>query len=122
VSTTVSINEDILPSAPNESKTIERHNIMFSSPPYVRTRLTKGMSVLSPCLRHLTTGTLALFIFVALALLITTRGKEYETRRSAPPKVPKTEIIIDNLTFSPDTLRLPAGLKVTWINRDYVEI
>jgi len=60
-------------------------------------------------------------MFIALALLITTRGKDSETRRSAPTKAPETEIIIDNLSFSPDTLRLPAAdLKVTWINRGYV--
>jgi plastocyanin len=60
-------------------------------------------------------------MFVALALLITTRGKDSETRRSAPTKATKTEIIIDNLSFSPDTLRLPAAdLKVTWTNHDSV--
>jgi len=110
----------ILPSAPNESKTIERHNIMFSSPPYRRVRHTKCVSVISPFLSHLNMGTLALVMFVALALLITTRGKDSETRRSAPTKATKTEIIIDNLSFSPDTLRLPPVLKVTWIARDYV--
>jgi plastocyanin len=111
----------ILPNAPNESKTIERHNIMFSSPPYRQVRHTKCVSLLSPFLRHLNMGTLALVMFVALALLITTRGKDSETRRSAPTKATKTEIIIDNLSFSPDTLRLPAAdLKVTWINRGYV--
>jgi plastocyanin len=110
----------ILPSAPNESKTIERHNIMFSSPPYRRVRHTKCVSVLSPFLRHLNTGTLVLVMFVALALLITTCGKDSETRRSAPTKATKPEIIIDDLSFSPDTLRLPAAdLKVTWINRGY---
>jgi hypothetical protein len=55
-------------------------------------------------------------MFVALALLITTCGKDPETRRSAPTKATKPEIIIDNLSVSPDTLRLPAAdLKVTWI-------
>jgi plastocyanin len=94
---------------------------MFSSPPYLRVRQTKCVSVLSPFLRHLNTGTLALFMFVAVALLITTPDKESETRRSAPAKAPKTDFIIDNLSFSPDTLRLRATtLKVTWINRDYV--
>jgi plastocyanin len=116
-STTVSINEDDLTNSSNESKTIERHNIMFSSPPYIR---TKCISVLSPFLRLLTTDTLALFMFVTLALLMTTRGEESKTRRSTPIKVPKGEIIIDNLSFSPDTLRLPPVLKVTWIARDYV--
>jgi len=93
---------------------------MFSSPPYRRVRHTKCVSVISPFLSHLNTGTLALVMFVALALLITTRGKESKTRRSTPIKVPKPEIIIDNLSFSPDTLRLPPVLKVTWIARDYV--
>jgi hypothetical protein len=94
---------------------------MFSSPPYRQVRHTKCVSVLSPFLRHLNMGTLALVMFVALALLIATRGKDSETRRSAPTKATKTEIIIDNLSFSPDTLRLPAAdLKVTWIDRGYV--
>jgi plastocyanin len=93
---------------------------MFSSPPYRRVRHTKCVSVLSPFLRHLNTGTLVLVMFVALALLITTCGKDSETRRSAPTKATKPEIIIDDLSFSPDTLRLPAAdLKVTWINRGY---
>jgi len=93
---------------------------MFSSPPYRRVRHTKCVSVISPFLSHLNTGTLALVMFVALALLITTRGKDSETRRSAPTKPTKTEIIIDNLSFSPDTLKLPPVLKVTWIAHDYV--
>jgi Icc protein len=60
-------------------------------------------------------------MFVAFALLSSTRGKDSKARRSAPTKATKTEIIIDNLSFSPDTLRLPAAdLKVTWINRGYV--
>ena len=67
-------------------------------------------------------GTLALAMFVALALLSTIRSKDSETRRSAPTKATKPEVIIDNLSFSPDTLRLPASLKVTWINRDYVSV
>jgi plastocyanin len=93
---------------------------MFSSPPYVRTRPTNCVSVLSPFLRHLTIGTLALAMFVALALLSTTRGKDSKTRKSAPAKGTKIEVISDNLSFSPDTLRLPAAdLKVTWINRGY---
>ena len=57
-------------------------------------------------------------MFVALALLSTTRGKDSKTRKSAPAKGTKIEVISDNLNFSPDTLRLPADLKVTWINRD----
>jgi hypothetical protein len=42
------------------------------------------ISVLSPFLRHLNTGTLAFIMLVALALLSSTRGKEAEIRQSAP--------------------------------------
>jgi len=52
------------------------------------------VSVLSPFLRHVNTGTLALVMFVALALLSTTRGREAETRESAPAKVTTSEVII----------------------------
>jgi plastocyanin len=94
---------------------------MSASPSHYQKRTARCVTVLSPFLRHLNTGTLALVMFVALALLITTRGKDSETRRSAPTKATKTEIIIDNLSFSPDTLRLPAAdLKVTWTNHDSV--
>ena len=44
---------------------------------------TTCVSGLSPFLRHINMRTLAFVMFVALALLITTRGKEPETRVSA---------------------------------------
>jgi len=53
------------------------------------------VSVLSPFLKHLNTGTLAFIMFVALALLSTTRGKEAETRESAPARTTKSEVVID---------------------------
>jgi hypothetical protein len=53
------------------------------------------MSVLSPFLRHLNPGTLALIMFVAFALLSTTRGKDAETRESALAGTTKSEMIID---------------------------
>jgi hypothetical protein len=40
-------------------------------------------------------GTLAFIMFVALALLSTTRGKEAETRKLAPVETTKSEVIID---------------------------
>ena len=40
-------------------------------------------------------GTLAFIMFVALALLSNTRGKEAETRELAPVETTKSEIIID---------------------------
>jgi hypothetical protein len=49
------------------------------------------MSVLSPFLRHLNPGTLAIVMFVALALLSTSRGKETETGGSPLTEVTKTQ-------------------------------
>ena len=40
-------------------------------------------------------GTLAFIMFVAFALLSTTRGKEAETREPAPIETTKSEVIID---------------------------
>ena len=53
------------------------------------------VSVLSPFLRHLNMGTLAFIMFLAFALLNTTRGKEAETRELAPVETTKSEVIID---------------------------
>jgi hypothetical protein len=49
------------------------------------------MSILSPFLRNLNPGTLAIMMFVALALLSTIRGKETETGGSPLTEVTKTE-------------------------------
>jgi len=65
-------------------------------------------------------GTLAFVLFVALALLNTMRGKEPETRESAPAKATKTEVVIGNYSFSPKTLTVPVGATVTWTNHDKV--
>jgi plastocyanin len=78
------------------------------------------MTVLTPFLRHLNTGTLAFFLLVALALLSSIHGKNSETRKSAPAKATKSEIVIDNFSFSPKTFAVPAGGAVTWINHDNV--
>jgi plastocyanin len=64
--------------------------------------------------------TLAFVLFVALALLNTMRGKEPETRESAPARATKTEVIIGNFSFSPKTLTVPVGATVTWTNHDKV--
>src|SRR5438046_6946519 len=53
------------------------------------------VSVLSPFLRHLNMGTLAFIMFLAFALLNTTRGKEAETRELAPVETTKSAVIID---------------------------
>jgi plastocyanin len=42
------------------------------------------------------------------------RGKEAETKASIPVKASKTEVLIDNFSFSPKTFTVPAGATVTW--------
>jgi plastocyanin len=59
-------------------------------------------------------------MFVAFALLSSTRGKESEIRDLASTKGTKTEVLIDNFSFSPNTLTLSVGATVTWINHDNV--
>ena len=83
-------------------------------------RIDRRVTVLSPFLRHLNTGTLAFVLFVALTLLSTMRGKEPETRESAPAKATKTEVVIDNFSFSPKTFTVAPGAAVTWTNHDNV--
>ena len=91
---------------------------MSASPTHYRKPATRCVTVLSPFLRHVNTGTLAFVLFVALALLSTMRGKEPETRESAAAKSTKTEVVIDNFSFSPKTFTVPAGGMVTWTNHD----
>jgi plastocyanin len=76
------------------------------------------VSVISPLRRLLNTGNLAIVLFVALAVLSTIRGKEAETTKAALAKSSKSEVVIANFSFSPQTFTLPAGATVTWTNRD----
>jgi plastocyanin len=71
-------------------------------------------------MRHVNTSTLAFVMFLALAVLNSTHGKSSETRESPPPKATKTEVIIDNFSFSPKTTTVPIGATVTWTNHDNV--
>jgi hypothetical protein len=66
---------------------------MSASPDSYRKPATRCMTVLTPLLRHLNTGTLAFILFVALALLSSTHGKEAETRELGPAKVTTSEVI-----------------------------
>ena len=93
---------------------------MSASPIQYRKPATRCVTVLTPLLRHLNTGTLAFFMLVALASLTNMRGKEAETKASIPVKASKAEVVIDNFSFSPKTFTVPAGATVTWTNRDNV--
>jgi len=93
---------------------------MSASATYYRKPATRCVTVTSPFLRHLNTGTLAFFMLVALASLTSMRGKEAETKASIPVKASKTEVLMDNFRFSPKTFTVPAGATVTWTNHDNV--
>ena len=97
-----------------------RTDLMFGSLLPHRKDTARRVSVLYPLLKHLNTGTLAFAMFVTVALLSSTHGKDSETRASAPVKAIKTEVAIDNFSFSSDTLTLPARATVTWTNHDNV--
>jgi plastocyanin len=95
---------------------------MFASPiHHYRPKHTTGCErAVSPLLTYLNTCTLALALVFGLALLTSVRGKDSETKGSVFPKNTKTEIIIDNFTFSPATSTVPVGATVTWTNQDSV--
>jgi 3',5'-cyclic-AMP phosphodiesterase len=50
-----------------------------------------------------------------------TQSKDSQTRESAPVKATKTEVAIDNFSFSPNTVTLSVGGTVTWTNHDNVQ-
>jgi plastocyanin len=95
-------------------------HIMTTSPAYYPRSATKCVTVLIPFLRHLNAGTLAIFLFVALASLSSIRGREVETKGSIPVEADKNEIAIANFSFSPKMSTVSAGATVTWINHDKV--
>src|SRR4030095_7648687 len=97
-----------------------RTHLMFASPLHHQKDTARRVSVLYPLLRQMNTGTLAFAMLVAVALLSSTHGKDSETRASAPVKAIKTEVAIDNFSFSPNILTRPVRATVTWINPDNV--
>src|SRR2546423_5309375 len=105
-----------------------RTDPLFASPVYHQKHTARRVSVLSPILKHVNTGTLAFAMFVGLALLSSpvvalqftfTRSRDSQTRESAV-KATKAEVAIDNFSFSPNTLTLSVGGTVTWTNHDNV--
>ena len=93
---------------------------MSTLPSHYRKPATRCMTVLTPFLRHLNTGTLAFFLLIALASLTNMRGKEAETKASIPVKARQTEVLIDNFRSSPKAFTVPAGATVTCTNHDNV--
>ncbi|SRR6266446_7160656 len=68
--------------------------IMSASPARYRKPIVRCASALSPFLKHLDTGTLALVMFVALAFSSSRSGKDVDTRESAPAKPTTSEVIV----------------------------
>ena len=110
----------MLPMKTSLKQNLERTDLLFASPVHHQKHTTRRVSVLCPLLKHLNTGTLAFAMFVAVALLSSTHGKDSETRASAPVKPIKTEVAIANFSSSPNSLTLPPRATVTWTNRDNV--
>ena len=106
--------------APLLKPDLGRTHLMFASPIHHQKHTARRVSALSPILKHLNTGTLAFAMFVARALLSSTHGKDSHTRESAPVNAIKTEVTIDNFSFSPNPLTLSVGATVTWTNHDNV--
>jgi plastocyanin len=102
-----------------KSKQRKTH-VMFASPihNYRPKHTTRFERAASPFLSYLNTCTLAFALVIALALLTSIRGKDAETQGSALPKNTKTEVVIDNFSFSPRTFAVPLGATVTWTNHD----
>jgi plastocyanin len=95
-------------------------HIVTTSLAYYPRSATRCVTVLTPFLRHLNTGTLAILLFVALAFLTSIRGGQVGTNRSIPVEADKKEIAIANFNFSPKMFTVSAGATVTWINHDKV--
>jgi plastocyanin len=91
---------------------------MSAFPAHYPLPATRWATVLSPLVRHVNMGALAFVMFGALAFLNATQGTDSETRGSAPAKSTKTEVVIDNFSFSPKTFTVPVGGTVTWTNHD----
>src|ERR1700758_5194211 len=110
-------------------RNLEKTDLLFASPVYHQKRTGRRTSVLLPILKHLNTGTLAFVMIVSLALLSSPvvafpltflQSKDSQTRESTPFKATKTEVAIDNFSFSPNTVTLSVGGTVAWTNHDKV--
>jgi plastocyanin len=64
--------------------------------------------------RSVCIGVLATAVIVALGLLLT--GSTNVAANTPQPTI--SEVKIDNFSFTPATLTVPAGTTVTWTNRD----
>ena len=63
---------------------------------------------------------LAVALFVAFALLASIGANEAGIRSRVLSENRQAEVVLEKLRFSPQTLSVPIGTTVTWINRDSV--
>jgi hypothetical protein len=84
---------------------------MSDSPAHYHDSIVTDLSTRSAFLRHLNTNTLAVVLFIALAILDTTRGKELQTRMLAHDTEP--QLAIRPCDASPPALREVHGHKFT---------
>jgi plastocyanin len=61
------------------------------------------------------TNRLSVLSVIAGGLLF---GSWLSAPQSQPNSIPEKTVTIDNFNFAPATLTVPAGAKVTWVNRD----
>jgi len=74
---------------------------MSASPVNCHKSTVRSVSLLSAFLRHINTNTLVFALFVALALLSPSRGKELETRESAHARDTGAKLAIGACDTSP---------------------
>ena len=60
------------------------------------------------------------FIVALLATLAVLTNVTKPARASAPPPAAGAEIEINNFAFTPATITIPVGTKVTWTNKDEI--
>src|SRR2546422_10774670 len=98
----------MLPMKTSLKPNFERTDLMFASPVHHQKHTTRRVSVLSPILKHVNTGTLAFAMFVGLALLSSpvvalqftfTQSKNSQTRESVTFTATKTEVAIDKFSL-----------------------
>jgi plastocyanin len=95
---------------------------MFASPiqPYRPKHLIGPGCPISAYHRYLNMCALAVALFVSLALLVSTGAEEGRARSPVLSENGNAEVFLEKLRFSPQTLSVPVGTTVTWINRDSV--
>jgi plastocyanin len=95
---------------------------MFASPiqPYRPKHLIGPGDAIPAYHRHLNMCTLAFALFVAVALLASIGAEKGDIRSPVLSENGHAEVVLEKLRFSPQTLSVPVGTTVTWINHDSV--